>query len=155
MKTAVEAPTCLVVLGGEQRLDPIGGSCAQHHQRPGRTGSQQPSGQIPEPGPGADIGGNVRRIQVQGQRRPGPPPLAVAHQPGIEFPGIERIQPTPARADHFRHAQQHQHIDDAAEPGMLVEGRCDHGSGGWRAAALLLVKQQLVPRLFEVGQVNP
>src|SRR6202020_3387763 len=97
--------------------------------------------EITEPHAGHEIRGQMRAVEVQGERRPGAPPLARLYARRIQFADVECVQPHHAVRQRPGDAEQHRRVGGAADPGVRIETR---RWWWWRRGAVLACVLQQV-----------
>ena len=127
----------------EQRFEEVSDGGSGHRDEPGSAAAHLARSEVSEPGSCAEIGSEVRGIQMQCERGPRAPPFARLHPRGIELPEIEGIEPHEPVGERPGDADEHQDIRRAADPGIAV-----HPWWGrqWRGRPILGVVLQQVPR---------
>ena len=115
--------------GSELRFEAIRRRGREQRQQPCGAGAQPATREISEPRARHEIRDEVRRVDVQRERRDRAPPVTLADQRGVGDATRIRIERPEARADREADCQQGERKGGTAHPGERMAGPAREG---WR-----------------------
>jgi hypothetical protein len=141
------------VLGGSgQPLDEIGERRTRHGEEPGGATAELPGREIAKPHTCAQVGGQMRAIEVQGECRPGAPPLPALNAGAIKRAAIEGVEAHQPVADRVGDADEGHDIQEASDPGVRMQAR--RRRRRWQRAILRFVLREMTGRVGGVLRIH-